>query len=73
MLVQNRFKRIHRTGVRPYNLRIPAYPGQGTAKHFVGDCVREHNQKIRRPNPVFHVRAGLAENFGFASVFPTDI
>ena len=59
--------------MRSYNLRIPAYPGQGTPKHFVGDRMREHNQKIRRPNPVFHVRTGLAENLGFTSVFPTDI
>ena len=73
MLIQNSFERLHGTGMGPHDLCFPAYSGQGTLDHFVGDRMGEHDQKIRRPDPVFHVRAGFAEHFGLTSVFSTDI
>ena len=73
MLFQDILQGIHGTGMGPHNLRAFAYSGQGTLDHFVGDCMGEHDQKIRRPDPAFHIRTGLAEYFGLTSVFPADI
>jgi hypothetical protein len=55
------------------DLRIPTYACQGTLEHLVRDRVSKHNQKIRRPDPVFHVCAGFAEYLGFTSIFPAGI
>lgn len=57
----------------PHDLCFPAYSGQSTLDHFVGDCMGEHDQKIRRPDPVFHVCAGFAEHLRFTSIFPAGI
>ena len=59
--------------MRPYDLRVPVNSGQGALKHFVGNSMCEHDKEIRRSYPAAHIRAGLAEYLGLASVFPTCI
>ena len=56
-----------------HNFGFPADSCQSTSDHLMGNCVRKYDQKIRRSDPASHVCAGLAEHFGFTSVFPADI
>ena len=56
-----------------HNFGSPTDSCQRTSDHLMGNCMRKYDQKIRRSDPAFHVCAGLAEHFGFTSVFPADI
>ena len=56
-----------------HNFGFPADSCQSTSNHFMGNRMGKYDQKIRRSDPASHVCAGLAEHFGFTSVFPVQL